>query len=261
MTHAGRSVIISGSTVAIGLLSMILLPLPFIRSIGIGGMLIPAVSVLASITLLPALLSLLGPRINRLRVMPKRFVNPPSAEAGFWARWARLVTRRPLPVFLSGAVIVDARRPPRVPHQPERRQAEERAGERAMPGPAAGRATGGHPRRRLPAAHHGRRERDARGAAEIAEEWPSRPGIAGAAAPPRGGRAASGLVEAFGTRTGTRARRKTVSNLRHDVLPAPSSQAGGRTRKLTLGGMPAESRDFISAVYGNFPYVLSSSSS
>ena len=72
MTHAGRSVIVSGSTVAIGLLSMVILPLPFIRSIGIGGMLIPAVSVLASITLLPALLSLLGPRINRLRVMPKR---------------------------------------------------------------------------------------------------------------------------------------------------------------------------------------------
>jgi RND superfamily putative drug exporter len=106
LTHAGRSVIISGSTVAIGLLSMLILPLPFIRSIGIGGMLIPAVSVLASITLLPALLSLLGPRINRLRVMPKRFVNPPSAEVGFWARWARIVTRRPLPVFLAGAVIV-----------------------------------------------------------------------------------------------------------------------------------------------------------
>ncbi len=46
MTHAGRSVIVSGSTVAVGLLSMIILPLPFIRSIGIGGMLIPAVSVL-----------------------------------------------------------------------------------------------------------------------------------------------------------------------------------------------------------------------
>ena len=60
MTHAGRSVIVSGSTVAIGLLSMVILPLPFIRSIGIGGMLIPAVAVLASITLLPAMLSLLG---------------------------------------------------------------------------------------------------------------------------------------------------------------------------------------------------------
>ena len=75
MTHAGRSVIVSGSTVAVGLLSMIILPLPFIRSIGIGGMLIPAVSVLAAITLLPALLAVLGTRINSLRVLPKRFVD------------------------------------------------------------------------------------------------------------------------------------------------------------------------------------------
>ena len=74
MRHAGRSVIVSGSTVAIGLLSMIILPLPFIRSIGIGGMLIPAVSVIVAITLLPALLYMLGPRINRLRVMPRRMV-------------------------------------------------------------------------------------------------------------------------------------------------------------------------------------------
>ena len=60
MTHAGRSVIVSGSTVAIGLLSMVALPLPLIRSMGIGGMLIPAVSVLASLTLLPAILAVLG---------------------------------------------------------------------------------------------------------------------------------------------------------------------------------------------------------
>ena len=53
MTHAGRSVVVSGSTVAIGLLSMVLLPLPFIRSIGIGGMLIPAVAVLSTLTLTP----------------------------------------------------------------------------------------------------------------------------------------------------------------------------------------------------------------
>src|SRR3954467_2726095 len=50
MTHAGRSVIVSGSTVAVGLLAMVALPLPLIRSMGIGGMLIPAVSVLASLT-------------------------------------------------------------------------------------------------------------------------------------------------------------------------------------------------------------------
>ena len=75
MTHAGRSVIISGSTVAIGLLSLVLLPLPFIRSIGIAGMLIPALSVLAAITLLPALLAVLGERINSVRLLPKRWVD------------------------------------------------------------------------------------------------------------------------------------------------------------------------------------------
>lgn len=71
MDHAGRSVIVSGTTVAIGLVSMLLIPLPFIRSIGIGGLLIPLVCVLSSITLTPALRRMLGPRINRYRVMPK----------------------------------------------------------------------------------------------------------------------------------------------------------------------------------------------
>ena len=61
---------------------MILLPLPFIRSIGIGGMLIPAVSVIAAITLLPALLAVLGTRINSLRVLPKRFVDSGHPEDG-----------------------------------------------------------------------------------------------------------------------------------------------------------------------------------
>ena len=64
MTHAGRAVIVSGSTVAIGLLAMVVLPLPLIRSIGVAGMLIPAVSVLASITLLPAMLAVLGKRAS-----------------------------------------------------------------------------------------------------------------------------------------------------------------------------------------------------
>src|SRR5437870_6396490 len=103
MTHAGRSVIVSGSTVAVGLLSMIILPLPFLRSIGIGGMLIPAVSVLAAITLLPALLSVLGTRINSVRVLPQRLVDQGHPEDGWWGRWARLVMRRP--VVIGGAAL------------------------------------------------------------------------------------------------------------------------------------------------------------
>src|SRR5215216_2019445 len=108
MTHAGRSVVVSGSTVAVGLLSLVILPLPFIRSMGIGGMLIPAVSVLSAITLLPALLAVLGARINSGRVLPKRFVDRGHPEDGPWGRWARLVNRRPLPVALAGVAIVAA---------------------------------------------------------------------------------------------------------------------------------------------------------
>ncbi len=106
MTHAGRSVVVSGSTVAIGLLAMVALPLPLIRSMGIGGMLIPAVSVLASLTLLPALLAVLGHRINAVRVMPRRLIDAGHGEDGGWGRWARFVLRRPAAVAGVGLLLV-----------------------------------------------------------------------------------------------------------------------------------------------------------
>ena len=146
MTHAGRSVIVSGSTVAVGLLSMVLLPLPFIRSIGIGGMLIPAVSVIVSITLLPALLSLLGHRINKLRVMPKRVVTVNDPESGWWGKWAGFVVRRPLPVAAVGAR--DRRRAARAwtPAQSERGSGQGLS----RPGRCDHRTSGDRGRRHLP---------------------------------------------------------------------------------------------------------------
>ena len=129
MIHAGRSVIVSGSTVAIGLLSMILLPLPFIRSIGIGGMLIPAVSVIGAITLVPALLSLLGHRIDSARVIPKRIIAADPGEQGFWHRWAAFVVRRPVPVLLIGLAIVVGAADPGVQHQPRRRAGQGLSGQ------------------------------------------------------------------------------------------------------------------------------------
>ena len=135
MTHAGRSVIVSGSTVAVGLLSMVVLPLPFIRSIGIGGMLIPAVSVLAAITLLPALLAVLGTRINSVRVLPKRLVDRGHPEDGPWGRWARFVMRRPVPVAVVGLAIVGVLVCYGAAAEPERGAAEE------LPGHAATRSS------------------------------------------------------------------------------------------------------------------------
>src|SRR5262249_26036068 len=131
MTHAGRSVIVSGSTVAIGLLSMVIIPIPVIRSIGIGGMLIPAVSVLVAITMLPALLSLLGHRINSWRVMPKRIVEGSDREAGLWWRWAHLVMRRPVAIGALGLVVVGLLLVPASQLNPAEAQAKDLAGGKA----------------------------------------------------------------------------------------------------------------------------------
>src|SRR5213078_4510862 len=64
MQTAGRAVVFSGTTVAIGLLAMVALPVPFLRSMGIGGLIIPLVSTLVAITLLPVMLSKFGQRLD-----------------------------------------------------------------------------------------------------------------------------------------------------------------------------------------------------
>jgi RND superfamily putative drug exporter len=87
MATAGRSIVFSGGTVAIGLLSLVLLPVPALRSIGLGGMLVPAVSIAVTVTLLPVLLATAGQRMDR----PRR--RRPAAGSPGWAAWARLVVR------------------------------------------------------------------------------------------------------------------------------------------------------------------------
>src|SRR5262249_16761295 len=128
MTHAGRSVIVSGSTVAIGLLSMVIIPIPVIRSIGIGGMLIPAVSGLVAITLFPAMLAMLGRRVKSLRGMPRRVVEGTDLGQGVWWRWSHFVMHRPLVVAAVGLSIVALLLVPAAQLNPSEAQAKDLAG-------------------------------------------------------------------------------------------------------------------------------------
>src|SRR4030095_14977585 len=82
METAGRAVVFSGITVAIGLLALITLPLPFLRSMGYGGLLIPIVSVAVAITLPPIVLAKLGPRLD----WPHRRTDDKASR--MWMRWA-----------------------------------------------------------------------------------------------------------------------------------------------------------------------------
>jgi RND superfamily putative drug exporter len=85
MATAGQAVLASGVTVAISLVALIVVPVPFLRSMGLGGMLIPLVSVAVVLTLLPALLSSVGPRVDWPRVRHE------AAASRGWTAWARLI--------------------------------------------------------------------------------------------------------------------------------------------------------------------------
>lgn len=85
MKTAGHAVLASGVTVAISLVALVVVPVPFLRSMGIAGMLIPLVSVSVVLTLLPALLSSVGPRIDYPRIRHEG-----TASRG-WSAWARVI--------------------------------------------------------------------------------------------------------------------------------------------------------------------------
>jgi putative drug exporter of the RND superfamily len=103
MRTAGRATLFSGATVAIGLALLLFMPLPFMRSMGIGGLLVPLFSIAASATFLPALLAILGRKINRFRVIPRRILLARAqGRPGFWTRLSRSIMRRPV-LYLVGA--------------------------------------------------------------------------------------------------------------------------------------------------------------
>jgi RND superfamily putative drug exporter len=103
MATAGRAVVFSGTAVAIGLALLIFMPLPFMRGFGVGGLLIPTVSVICALTLLPVLLWYLGAPLDRVRLIPKRILERRQDEVGsFWPRLARVIMRRPV-VFAASA--------------------------------------------------------------------------------------------------------------------------------------------------------------
>jgi RND superfamily putative drug exporter len=102
METAGRAVVFSGVTVAIGLIALVVLPVPFMRSIGIGGALIPLASVLTTLTLTPAILGGIGPRVDWPRI---RRESKPSRG---WAGWATQVVRHRVVSAVVAIVILGA---------------------------------------------------------------------------------------------------------------------------------------------------------
>lgn len=91
---AGRAVVFSGAAVVVGLSMLTLFSFVFMRSLGAGGMLVAAISVMLAVTLLPSMLSIMKGKVNSARVIPARCLQ--AGGGRFWHGWSRMVMRRPV---------------------------------------------------------------------------------------------------------------------------------------------------------------------
>ncbi len=242
METAGRAVVFSGTTVAIGLLALLALPLPFLRSMGYGGMLIPLMSVAAALTLLPVVLHSAGNRLD----WPHRRTD--DLASGGWTRWAQGIVRHRVTaavgaLLILGALVLAATNiHPGVPNV----DTVAKAGD-AKEGLIALERSGIGAGALLPD------EVLVRGAApaQVAQALGGIDGIHGAVAPAVPGWRSqdSAVVIAFATPDGsTQAGRDLVD----DVRQVAHAQGGA----VRVGGIPAQNKDFIDAVYGNFPLMI-----
>jgi RND superfamily putative drug exporter len=102
---SGRAVVFAGTTVMISVLGLYLMGIAFVQGLAVGTSLTVALIMLASITLLPAVLGFAGRNIDKLSV-PGRRTRETQSRQSFWFRWSRIVQRRPWPAFLATLAIL-----------------------------------------------------------------------------------------------------------------------------------------------------------
>jgi putative drug exporter of the RND superfamily len=242
MAHAGRAVVFSGLTVAIGLLSMIVLPVPMLRSVGYGGVLVPLMSVLVAVTLLPVVLATAGPRLDWPRVRTER-----TASRAFSA-WARGVYRHKWAAAVGGIALLAVLMAPALSlHLGE-------------PGSSA-EATSGPAHSALVTLTDGGVPAGVLTPAEVLTTAASAPRTAAAAAAVPGMYAAVAPATSDYRHAGTAI--VTVIPRIESSLPAAQAATGRlesalvhRPGVLGVGGSGAEMIDFNHAVYGDFPLML-----
>src|SRR5215831_9522827 len=238
MTTAGQAVFFSGSTVAVSLLALLALPVPFLRSVGYAGMLIPLISVAVALTLLPVLLATVGPRLD----WPHRRRDERASHA--WTRWGELITRHRWAAALAALAVLAALIVPVFSLK--------------LDNPAVtALGTSGPAQRTLTAL-------------EAAGIGPGALSPIEILAPTAATRSLTAKLnklpgaELVTTPTGSAWRRNGRRII--DVLPRADGSSSTGRRVLTIakttpgvlvGGQEAQARDFVAAVYGSFPLMFS----
>ena len=241
MQHAGMAVVFSGTTVGISLLALVVLPVPFLRSIGIAGMLIPLVSVAVAVTLLPVVLTTIGPRLDRRHA---RREDHPSRG---WTAWARFIVRRRwtaaiVSIVALGALVFAAssiqlgtpQADSLAQSGPARAGLEQLVGSGVGTGPLSpfdSLVRAGDPDK-------------------VADTLARVQGVSGTVAPEAWRRGGSALVTVIPTVGGNSpAGRETLDRIRETAGAMQETD-------VVTGGEAAQSADFLDSVYGNFPLVI-----
>ena len=265
MQSAGRTVTLSGSAVAIGLATLLIVPVPFVRSLGAAGLVVPVFSLASALSLQPALLSFLGRRgvrpVGIHGIMAQRDIS-----TGLWARATRRVIRRPVFVLVSAIIVLGGAASSifwmqltpasttAIPHNIEASRALTLASSRLGPGGITpiqiivdtGRRDG---------AVTGLQSRTRLALAKLILKNPEVAIVAIGHTVPfvdRTRRYEQVLVvsrEYFGAAN----TQHLVTLLRNKIVPSVTFPAG---TTVLVGGAPAEGVDFLNVVYGSFPWIL-----
>jgi putative drug exporter of the RND superfamily len=242
MGTAGRAVVFSGTTVAIGLLALIVLPLPFLRSMGYGGLVIPLISVLVALTLLPVVLHSWGNRLD----WPHRRTDDKASRN--WTRWAqgivkhRWVAAGAALIVLALLVVAATNLHPGIADvNTIAKKGDAKDGLTALEKSGIGSGA------LFPHEILMRTTPPDKVAAAVAQVE----GIHGTVAPdnPSWRKDGTALVNAFPIPDGST---KESRDLVHEVRDAAHAQGPD----VKVGGQPASNEDFIDAVYGNFPLMI-----
>jgi putative drug exporter of the RND superfamily len=242
MATAGRAVVFSGTTVAVGLLALIVLPLPFLRSVGYGGMLIPLVATASAITLLPVILATIGPRLDKRRLRRRDRSNVA------WTRWSQGVVRHRWVASLGAtavlaALVVAATGLHLGQSDPNTiaKSGDAKDGLVALQKSGIGEGALSPIEVLVPDA----------GAGAVTSALAGAKGVYGAVAPggPAWGRGGRTVVEGFPLQGDD-------SPAGRDTVAAARTAAHDANAEARVGGGGALDADFIDAVYGSFPLMI-----
>jgi uncharacterized membrane protein YdfJ with MMPL/SSD domain len=265
MATAGRTVLLSAAAVALGLGVVLLIPVPFVRSLGIAGVLVPAVSIAAVLTVQPVLLSLLGRRGGRWSALSGPAAGSYGAS-GLWSGLARRVMDHPLPVLAGAAAVLVAAALPvtglqltpgavsAVPQSTSSARGLTLLRERVGTGvvtPIEVVIDAGGPGKALSPAGSEATLRLARALLTAPDVFV----VAIGSHPPY--TASSGRYRTITVVAqqdfGAEATQQLVHRLSSQYLPAAHFPPGTRTY---VGGAPAEGADFLARVYDGFPWLV-----